>query len=451
MEPVKLSQLVVALGEGRHRGADAIVTGVVIDSRIAGEGTLFVALPGRHVDGHDFIASARAAGAAAALVARVVDDPLPQWVVEDPAATLARLGARVRAQAPATVIGVTGSNGKTTVKEMIAAILSQGAETLATRGNLNNDLGVPLTLCRLNAGHRYAVIEMGANAPGDIARLAALAAPDVGVVTNAGPAHLSGFGDIAGVARAKGELFAGIARDGVAVINADDDYAPLWRQLADGRRSVMFGTRGDADIRATAEADGTTILVLPGGEHLRVRLPLPGAHNRLNAAAAAATALAAGASPAWIVPGLERMASVPGRWSEEVLQGGVILIDDSYNANPRSLGAAVEVLAQTPPAWVVLGDMGELGESAGRLHAEAGEAMRRAGIERVFALGPLAAEAAAAFGEGGGSFDDVAALVDTMARDWRAGVRVLVKGSRSAAMERVCEALRQRYGIAGGA
>ncbi|WP_440996891.1 UDP-N-acetylmuramoyl-tripeptide--D-alanyl-D-alanine ligase [Arhodomonas sp. SL1] len=449
MEPVRVSELIAALGEGRRIHGDAIITEVCIDSRQAGEGALFVALPGSRTDGHAFVTAARDAGAAAALVARPVEDPLPQWQVDDPAATLARLGAWVRAQVGATVVAVTGSNGKTTVKEMIAAILRQGDETLATAGNLNNELGVPLTLCRLNAGHRYAVIEMGCNAPGDIARLAALAAPHVGVVTNAGPAHLSGLGDIAGVARTKGELFAGLRPDGVAVINADDDYAPLWQQLAGRRRKVTFGTTDGVDVRAGVNASGDMRLRLPGGEEQTVRLRHPGAHNRINAAAAAAASLAAGGSAAWIRPALEQLEAIGGRGTEHGLRGGVRVIDDSYNANPASLRAAVDVLAAAPAGWVVLGDMGELGAEGARLHREAGAYMRAAGVERLFTLGPLAAEAAHGFGEGAASFTELDALVAALDSSLRPGVRVLVKGSRSAAMERVVAALVERRGAAG--
>ncbi|WP_435104684.1 UDP-N-acetylmuramoyl-tripeptide--D-alanyl-D-alanine ligase [Arhodomonas sp. AD133] len=444
MDPVTLTDLARALDEGRIRGDGVTVTGAAIDSRRVRSGELFVALAGERVDGHDFVAAARTAGASAALVAREVADALPQWVVPDPATTLARLGAWVRAGVPATVIGVTGSNGKTTVKEMLAAILGTGAETLATEGNLNNFLGVPLTLCRLHRGQRFAVIEMGANAPGEIAGLAELAGPTIGIVTNAGPAHLSGFGNIEGVARAKGEMFRGLPPDGVAVINADDDHAPLWRELAGTRRIVTFGTAESADVRVLPDHGERMRLALPGGDEVSAELALPGAHNRMNAAAAAAASLAAGAPPAWIERGLETVGGVAGRLARRRLAGGIELIDDSYNANPASVRAAVDLLAAGGgECWLVLGDMGELGEAAASLHAQTGTYAHKAGIARLFTCGEMARTAAEAFGEGATHCPGLEALVAALRRDLRPGVRVLVKGSRSAAMDRVVAALTE--------
>ncbi|MGD8710637.1 MAG: Mur ligase family protein, partial [Ectothiorhodospiraceae bacterium] len=307
MDPVSIGQLARELG-GEVRGADAQVQGAVIDSRRTGEGDLFVALAGSRVDGHDYLAQAREAGAAAAMVERWLEDALPQWRVENARQTLARLGTLARERSRAKIVGITGSNGKTTVKEMIAAIAGRCGETLATQGNLNNELGVPLTLCRLDSSHRYAVVEMGCSRPGDIATLAGWTRPDIGLVTNAGPAHLEGLGDLDGVARTKGELFQELPADGVAVVNADDRYAEFWMELAGDRRRLTFGMAdAGADVHGEA-ADGDRLLVrLPDGTRLEVTLPLPGAHNRLNALAAAAVGYALGAPAKAIREGLEAL------------------------------------------------------------------------------------------------------------------------------------------------
>lgn len=430
----------VAEWTGGRRHGDAVTVGEVgLDSRRLAPGGLFVAMAGERVDGHDFIADAARRGAAAALVEREGDWPLPVVQVADTRAALQALGSAWRRRLSTRVVGVTGSNGKTTVKEMIAAILARRGATLATRGNLNNELGVPLTLLRLDRQHRYAVIEMGANAPGEIARLAAMAAPEVGVITNAGPAHLEGFGDLAGVARAKGELYQGLPADGVAVVNADDPQAgTTWYALVGERRCLRFGRGADADVRAAAEAGGGVFeLQVPGGRH-PVRLPLPGGHNVMNALAAAAVAVALEVPLADIVAGLEACAGVAGRLQWHTGSGDCRVLDDTYNANPASLQAALDVLAaEHGERWLVLGDMGELGAGAEALHAEAGAAARRAGVHRLFAVGTLAAAAAGAFGDGGRHFDDRDSLLAALRAELSGEVRVLVKGSRFMGMDRI--------------
>lgn len=434
-------------------GPDAGFTGVSTDSRGTETGQLFVALKGPNFDGHDFVAAAAARGAAAALLERPVDAGIPWLRVTD---TLAALGTmatdwRIRFELP--VLAVTGSYGKTTVKEMMAAILATRGEVLATRGNLNNEIGLPLTLFRLDESHRAAVLELGANHGGEIARLTAIARPAVGLVTAAGPVHLEGFGSVAGVAQGKGELFSGLPADGTAVINCDDAYAPLWRELAGARRIVGFGNAAEAEFRAerpsqSLDADGPVLeflLVTPDGS-APVRLGLPGRHNAMNALAAAAATWAAGWSLDEIVTGLARVRGVKGRMSLRKARGGALLIDDTYNANPAALQAAIEYATSLPgETWLVLGDMGELGPAAGELHAAAGEFARRQGVARLYAVGAEAAAAAAAFGPGR-HFASLDALIAALEPELPAGVNLLVKGSRFMRLESVVERLAMGEG-----
>ena len=443
MMAMQLSEAAAVL-VARHSGADVRFTGLSTDTRTLVTDNLFFALAGPHFDGHDYVEQARAAGAAAVAVSRSVDTTLPRLQVEDTRRALGRLAAHWRSRFAVPVIGVTGSNGKTTVKEMLAAILGTAGPVLATHGNLNNDIGVPLTLARLAPEHRSAVIEMGANHPGEIAYLTTLVRPTVGIVTNAGPAHLEGFGSIAGVARAKGELFAGLAADAVAVINADDSCADLWRGLAGSRRVLSFGLAMDADVSGDYRSvAGHTQLRLrtPAGE-VEIALPLPGRHNAVNALGATAAALAAGADLAAVRRGLESLAPVAGRLQRTHRGDGGLLLDDTYNANPGSLAAAIDVLCEAPaPRWLVLGDMGELGPDGGTLHAEAGAYAQAAGIDALYCLGGLAAQAARRFGPGARTFQDLDTLVAALRADLRAEVTLLVKGSRRMGMERVVRAL----------
>ena len=451
MTPVTLSMLVSELG-GERRGDDVAVGSVAIDSRRVERDGLFVALPGSRRDGHDFVAGLEGR-AAAALVSHWVDCALPQWRVTDPAATLAALGRRCRDRSDAVVVGVTGSNGKTSVKELIAALLGRAGDTLATAGNYNNTLGVPLTLCRLESTHRYAVIEMGASAAGEIAPLASWARPHVGVVTNASGAHLEGFGDLDTIVRTKGEMYSALPDDGIAVLNAGSPHAAVWRQRIGDRRRLEFGADGvAADVTVDAAAPGRVVVRWPGGERT-TGLPLLGAHNRWNAAAAVAAVLAAGVEPDRVIDALADVKPVPGRLALHRLPGGAQLIDDSYNANPASLAAAIAVLAEHPEErWLVLGDMAELGAAAAERHAEAGELARRQGGSRLFATGPLSRAAAASFGAGGVWFRDREQLARAVATELHADVAVLVKGSRSAGMDGVVRALIEgvRAGGTGG-
>ena len=429
--------------DARCRDGDVVFRGVSTDSRQLQAGNLFVALQGPNFDGHDYLDVARERGAAAAAVSRAVDSDLPLLEVGDTRLALGRLAGHWRACFDLPVIAITGSNGKTTVRSMTQAIMECAGQTLSTRGNLNNDIGVPLTLFRLAEKDRFAVIEMGANHPGEIDYLATIARPTIAVVTNAGPAHLEGFGDLDGVARAKGEVFARLGSDGTAVINADDRYAALWRELAGDSRTIDFALEQDAAVTADWHGDPTgsdVSLHTPGGG-LEIRLPLPGGHNVMNALAATAAALAAGVGMDCIGRGLESLAPVAGRFNIHRLPGGVTVIDDTYNANPESLAAAIDVLAMADgEKWLVLGDMGELGASAADLHREAGRRARSAGVDRLFTLGELAGEAIGGFG-GGTVADSQAVLVEALQADLHENVNILVKGSRRMCMEQVVELL----------
>ena len=437
-----------AVCAGRLAGADATFGEAVIDSRALAPGDLFLALPGARTDGHEFVAAAAAAGAAGAVVSRPVDAPLPQILVDDVERALALAGAAWRLGFGGTVIGVAGSNGKTTTKEMLGAILAQAGPCLATRGNLNNHLGVPLTLLRLRGGERYAVIEIGANRGGEVAALAALARPHIGLVTNAGAEHLEGFGDLEGAARAEGELVAALDSPGVAVINHDDAFAPLWRGMTRAR-VLAFGLGEGADIRARElELDAgpqgfrTRFTLVSAGGTVPVALALAGRHNVSNALGAAAAALAAGATLAQVAAGLATIRPVAGRLQFRALPGGAWLIDDSYNANPSSARAALEVLAELPGRrWLVLGDMAELGEHAPASHRELGTLARTLGVERLCSFGPLAALAAESFGAGAERYEDIDALARALGGALPGEVRLLVKGSRFNRLERLVTAL----------
>ncbi|CAK0760400.1 D-alanyl-D-alanine-adding enzyme [Gammaproteobacteria bacterium] len=433
---------------GRWVGADVEFHGAVNDTRKLPAGALYVALPGERFDGHDFVSTARTAGAVAALVGRVVDDPLPQIVVDDPRLALGRLAAAWRGRFSGPLVAITGSNGKTTVKEMVRAILAQNGPTLATIGNLNNDIGAPLTLLRLEPGfHHAAVVEVGANHPGEIAFIAGLACPTVAVVNNAGPAHLEGFGSVAGVAQAKGEIYGALSTDGVAVINADDPHASLWRKLAKGRNLLDFGLTQPAAVSAQivevlGAAGGTRIRLYTPVGATELTVPLPGRHNVMNALAATAVALGAGVSLTAVIAGLAVVDGVAGRLRPCPGRNGTQIIDDTYNANPASLRAALEVLATFPgERCLVLGDMAELGPGAVVLHAEVGDLARNLGIEILFGCGSLSREAVSVFGPGAGHYADVGTLVTALEEKLRPGLTVLVKGSRSAGMERVVRLL----------
>ncbi len=432
---------------GRCVGANVSFARVSTDGRKSCAGALFIALVGPRFDAHDFIDQAKAQGAAAVMVSRTVHTDLPQLLVDDTRLALGRLAAYWRDQLDVRVVGVTGSNGKTTTKEMIAAILRQAGPVLATEGNLNNDIGMPLTLLRMQPEHRYAVIEMGANHRGEIAYMTRIARPDVAVITNAGPAHLEGFGGLDGVAQGKGEIYQGLGADGIAVINADDVYAGYWREVAKQYTQLTFGFSAQADVQADMRGDafGSELTIRHAQGEFTAHLELPGRHNAANALAAATVALALGIAPAQITAGLHTMHGVRGRLQRRAALNGAALIDDTYNANPASLAAALKVLAACPgEKYLALGDMGELGEQTEQLHAEAGALAKALGADRLYAVGPLSRHAAERFGAQARHFAQQDELIAALRQDLHAGATLLVKGSRSARMEHVVEALAAR-------
>jgi UDP-N-acetylmuramoyl-tripeptide--D-alanyl-D-alanine ligase len=433
---------------GELRGSDCSFSGVSSDTRTLRPGELFVALRGPRFNANEFVSAAEAAGAVGAVVDSEQSTPFPRIVVPDTQAALESIGQRWRNQFSLPLIGVAGSNGKTTAKEMTAAILAQAGSCLATRGNLNNHIGVPLTLLRIEPTNRFAVIEMGANHAGELAALVGIARPTVGLITNAGAEHLEGFGSLEGVARAEGEMVEGLAASATAVINADDPFAGLWRQMTPAR-VLSFGIEKTADfqaadIKTTIGADGFIThftLHSPLGASTPIELHMGGRHNVANALAAAAAASAAGATAQHVVAGLAAVRAVAGRLQLKRAAGGAWLIDDSYNANPSSMRAGIEVLASLEGRkWLVLGDMAELGEYAQSSHREIGDLARELGIEHLYATGPLAALAVESFGPGARWFADAPALAQAL-QSASPDVRMLIKGSRFNRLERVVEAL----------
>ncbi|HEX9435123.1 MAG TPA: UDP-N-acetylmuramoyl-tripeptide--D-alanyl-D-alanine ligase [Burkholderiales bacterium] len=432
-----------ALSGGRASGADLRFDGVSTDSRSVGRGQLFVALRGERFDGHEFLDAAAARGAAAAMVdVRYQGQfPLPVVIVDDTKRALGQLAGQWRARFAPKLVAITGSNGKTTVKEMLAAILRRhgGEQTvLATAGNLNNDIGVPLTLLRMRQEHRWCAIELGMNHRGEIAHLAAIAAPDVALVNNAQREHLEFMGSVDEVAAENAAVYDALGAKGVAVVNADDDHAAYFRSRAGARPVVDFGlqrgTVGGGYV--LKELSSELRLRTPRGE-AHAALAIPGIHNVRNAFAAAACAHAAGIEVASIAAGLSAFRPYTGRLQVKQAKSGLTVIDDSYNANPDSVRAAIDVLASCPaPTVLVLGDMGEVGSRGPEFHREIGAYARSRGVTQLLALGEATAHAVAAFGAGAEHFADVEALLPAIR-----GRTVLVKGSRFMKMERVVNAL----------
>ena len=448
-----LSQAAQATG-GKLVGADVQFTAVSSDSRSIERGNLFVALRGENFDGYNFVVTAAQAGAVAALVnadsfAAQREKPISGislLVVEDTRLALGRLAGWWRRQFDIPLVAITGSNGKTTVKEMLAEILREAAGSaqavLSTQGNLNNDIGMPHTLLKINATHRYAVIEMGMNHSGEIDYLSQIAAPDAALINNASNAHLQGLGSVEAVARAKGEIFTGLQHHGTAVINSDDAYAPLWRVLAGAHQLLEFGLNQQADVRGTWQPHnyGLRLEVIAPQGKFTADLQVPGAHNARNALAATAAAIVLNISLETIAAGLEKFSGVPGRLQRKSALHGASLIDDTYNANPASMRAAISVLAQVSGKHIlVLGDMGELGDDAASFHAEIGAEARLAGIEELYALGTLSSNAVREFGRGARHFEHIEELLPVLEKELEVGTTVLVKGSRFMKMERVVQ------------
>lgn len=451
---LKLSEIAKHVG-GVLQGQDLSVESVSINTRTLKPGDLYCAIKGGHFDGNDFVDQAERAGAVAAIVSRTLATALPLVVVQDTRLALAELAGLWRQGKAVKVVGITGSNGKTTVKEMVTAVLGGDATVLSTQGNLNNDIGVPLTLLRLNDGHRYGVIEMGANHLGEIAYTSRYARPDVAVITNVGPAHLEGFGSIDGVAKAKGEMISSLGPEGVAVLNCDDAYFQDWTALAGNRKVIAFGLNDRADIGArrikTEIHDGafvTTFELLVNEIGYPVRLKLAGRHNVVNALAAAAAGLALGRDPAQIREGLEAVRAVTGRLQPLLSRYGNIVIDDTYNANAASLKAGLDVLADCPgEPWVVLGAFAELGPDSADIHREIGESIRAKGVKRLLATGALARHAVEAFGEGGSFYRTQQELIEALTGALTGKETLLVKGSRSQCMEQVVDAMVENFRI----
>ncbi|MEQ9773104.1 UDP-N-acetylmuramoyl-tripeptide--D-alanyl-D-alanine ligase [Pectobacterium jejuense] len=446
---VSLQQLATVLN-AQLIGNDIDIEDVSTDTRKLTSGCLFVALKGEKFDAHDYAADAVKGGAAALLVSKHLPIDVPQLLVSDTRLALGQLGAWVRQQSTARVVALTGSSGKTSVKEMTAAILRQCGSVLYTAGNFNNDIGVPLTLLRLTAEHQFAVIELGANHIGEIAYTTDLVRPESALVNNLAAAHLEGFGSLAGVAQAKGEIFSGLPADGVAIVNADSNDFPHWQVMLNHKTVWRFSPQAACDIDFFASdvdvlAQGTCFtLHTPFGE-TQVLLPLPGRHNISNALAAASLAMSVGATLEAVKAGLSQLQAVPGRLFPIALSEDKLLLDDSYNANVGSMTAAAQVLAEMPGYRVmVVGDMGELGDEAPECHRQVGEAARAAGIDRVLSVGTLSELIGTASGNGE-HFQDKAALVSRLKvlMSEHNVISVLVKGSRSAAMEQVVHALQE--------
>ena len=446
LKALRLSEVANALG-AHVVGADVAFAVVSTDSRKIEAGQLFVALVGPNFDGHNYLADVAAKGAVAALVQREVPGAgLPQLVVADTRIALGQLGALNRAAFSGPLVAVTGSSGKTTVKEMLASILSTLGPVLATRGNLNNDLGVPLTLLELAPEHRSAVIELGANHVGEIAYTVALTRPQVAILNNAGNAHVGEFGGPEKIVQAKGEILEGLTADGVAVLNLDQAAFATWRQRVGERPVLTFALNNpQADFHASAiehDARGCPAFTLhsPAGE-VRVQLNLLGLHNVANALAAAAAAHALNVPLVGIRQGLESLQPVKGRAVARMATNGARLIDDTYNANPVAVCAAVDILAAFPGRTVlVLGDIGELGEWAEQGHRDVGT-YAAGKVDALYAVGPLMRHAVAAFGAEGRHFADQASLIAALAAEQGPSTTLLIKGSRSAAMDKVVAAL----------
>lgn len=476
MSALDLSLIARRVGAA-YQGPARPVAGVVIDSRQVSPGDLFVALRGARADGHDYVEAAAARGAVAAIVERRFEHrvertlqregegedegapcaALPLLRVDSGPAALAQLARANRAASSALVLGITGSCGKTSVKNMCRAIFSRAGPTVATAGNYNNELGVPLTLARLGDDTRFAVLEMGAAGPGDIAHLCALATPRIATVLNALQAHLDGFGSVADVAAGKAEIFDNLGRDGVAVLNLDAPWAPLWRAriAASGARVITWSLRGPADVSAAFNDDralrgalhGTCFELRVGARTCCVRLPLPGRHSVGNALAAAALATAAGLNADLIGQGLEQVAPAAGRLCPETLADGTVLIDDSYNANPGSVRAAIEWLCQIPGSRaLILGEMLELGGESAAQHAQMGRLARERDVHTFIGVGAAVAPAARAFGACAVLYPDRDALLPALPSVLRSHDTILVKGSRGAAMDALLAALRAAAG-----
>jgi UDP-N-acetylmuramoyl-tripeptide--D-alanyl-D-alanine ligase len=438
---------------GKFVGNDVEISSVSIDTRAIQPGDLYIAIKGHQYDGNEFVDKAVQAGAVAAIINDGFNTNLPHVSVEDTRIALGQVAGAWRKKVPAKVVGITGSNGKTTVKEMTASILSMEGEVLYTNGNLNNDIGVPLTLLRLNENHKYAVIEMGANHLEEIAYTSAIAKSDVVILNNAGGAHIEGFGSLDGIAKGKGEIIETLKPNGVAVLNKDDKYFSYWQSIAGTRKVMTFGFDETADVSARNirmeiidNGFTTNFDLLAAGSRLKVNLKMAGQHNVKNALAATTAALAFGIDLEKIKAGLEKLKPVTGRLRPLVSRLGNIVIDDTYNANADSLKAGVDVLLNCQGKhWVVLGAFGELGPESPKIHEELGELLNSKGIVRLLAIGSDAKNTVRAFGKGATFFDSQDELIGALKAELTGDETILIKGSRAQRMEKVVGALVDNY------
>ncbi len=440
---------------GQLHGKDITVRSIAIDTRTLTPDSLYIGIKGENFDGNAFVGQAEQAGAIAAIVEKPVSTDLPYIQVENSRQALADIASGWRQRFNLKMVAVTGSNGKTTVKEMIAAILSEQAPVLFTQGNLNNEIGVPLTLLRLTDEHQFAVIEMGANHVGEIAHSCATASPDVSLVNNVGPAHIEGFGSLEGVAKAKGEIYSGLSDQGIAVLNRDDPFYDYWQSVVGQRQQISFGLNEQSSVRADDIESGVFdnrfsnrfVLHIEGGIE-EINLALPGTHNVCNALAAASAATAFGVPLSTIKLGLEKVRAVTGRLQLLRSQFGGIIIDDTYNANPASLKAGLQVLSECPGEhWMVLGAFGELGENSHSIHRDLGDLLKEMQVKRLFATGDDALFTVKQFGDGGCFYTNKTALIDDLKTQLSDTQSVLIKGSRSQKMEQVAAALIKDFRV----
>jgi len=453
MISMSLSKAAAAI-DLNYKGEEIIFTGCSIDSRATQAGNLFIAINGENFDGHDYVSKAEENGAVSSIIEKDINHTKPTLKVSDTRKAMGLLAGKWREELSIPVVAITGSNGKTTVKEMVSSILSEISEVHATSGNLNNDIGVPLTLFGLDKKHDYAVIEIGANHPGEIEWLSAIARPNIAVITQCAPSHLEGFGSVEGVAKAKAEIYSGLQTSGTAIINADDSFADFWKDTCQNKNQLTFGMKSkDAIVRAEKiefipEHATVNFNLVFGKDEVGISLPLSGDHNVMNALAAAACCLSLDISLETIKGGLEKMVPVKGRLQIKKGKRNVRIIDDTYNANPRSLSAAIDVLsAYNGSRYLVLGDMGELGDLAIQHHVEAGEIAKAANIDGLFSIGELSLNAMQSYGKGASHFESFDGLEDalerTLADVMNEETTILVKGSRYMKMEQIVNALME--------
>ncbi len=440
MNGVKLSELATISG-GHLEGSDQEITSVSTDSRSVGKGDVYFCLRGENFDGHDFALQSLVAGATAVVTETALDTDQTQLVVPDTRKAYGYVASLWRQQLDLKLIGITGSNGKTTVKQLIAGICGVHEHVHFTRANDNNEIGVPQTLLGLSKNHTAAVVEMGANQPGEIAWLSSISKPTVALITNVSASHLEGFGTVDKVAREKAAIYDGLSADGVAVINADDKFSSLWTSLNQNRTTLLFGLSGNADISASRIA-ANRLAIRHGVKKIECSFALPGQHNVANAAAAAAACIAAGITLENVALGLQTIEAVPGRLNFHHLKNDVVVIDDTYNANPASTRAAIDVLCESSGLrWVILGDLRELGDNAIPEHRQIGEYASARAVDRFLNVGSLTRHAAKAYGKSSEWFDTKEALLESIEGDVPAGTTILVKGSRSMHMESIVQQL----------